>query len=101
MLLYKDGNFMQALEGEGKVVRGLFKKIAKDPRHHDLEVLIEEELQQRQFADYSMAFRNLGSPEALKTPGYSHFLREPLNSKRFFKDPTTAQRLLLMFKETM
>jgi len=33
MLLYKDGNFMQALEGNEDVVRGLHAKIALDPRH--------------------------------------------------------------------
>jgi Sensors of blue-light using FAD len=101
MLLYKGGNFMQALEGGDRTVRALFNKIAKDPRHHHLNVLIEEDRHERQFADYSMAFRNLDSPDAAGAPGYSPFLSEPLNGKRFFTDPTTAQKLLLLFKETM
>ena len=31
MLLYKDGNFMQVLEGEEGAVRGLYERIAADP----------------------------------------------------------------------
>jgi Sensors of blue-light using FAD len=77
MLLYKGGNVMQVLEGEDRTVRTLFNKITKDPRHCNLSVLIEEDRHERQFADHSMAFRNLDSPEAAGTPGYSHFLNEP------------------------
>jgi hypothetical protein len=59
MLLYKDGNFMQMLEGEDDPVRQLFETIVKDPRHHNSIVLIDELAETAFFADWSMGFRDL------------------------------------------
>ena len=39
MLLYKDGEFMQALEGEQEAVLKLMNRIAGDPRHSDILTL--------------------------------------------------------------
>ena len=39
MLLYKDGNFMQALEGPEDAVRALYRRIEGDRRHRGLLVL--------------------------------------------------------------
>ena len=33
MLLYRQGNFLQIIEGERDTVEALFKIIARDPRH--------------------------------------------------------------------
>jgi len=41
MLLYKDGNFMQVLEGDEQAVRGLYARIAADPRHGG-EITLQE-----------------------------------------------------------
>ena len=43
MLLYKDGNFMQALEGEETAVRALYARICRDPRHRGILTLVEGE----------------------------------------------------------
>jgi len=39
MLLYKNGDFMQALEGDEQVVLSLADHIAKDLRHGDIRVI--------------------------------------------------------------
>ena len=101
MLLYKEGNFMQALEGEEGVVRPLFERIQRDPRHSGVVVLLEGELEQRQFPDWSMAFQDLNSAEARSIPGYSEFLNASLVGKEFFADPTRCQKLLLTFKRNI
>ena len=59
MLLYKDGNFMQVLEGEDSVVRQLAAEIELDRRHKNFTILTEEPIVQRQFGDWSMAFNHL------------------------------------------
>ncbi|HVR76154.1 MAG TPA: BLUF domain-containing protein, partial [Planctomycetota bacterium] len=49
MLLYKDGNFMQVLEGEEEAVRALYARIALDPRHRGLITLLQGPQAERQF----------------------------------------------------
>ncbi|HKH09805.1 MAG TPA: BLUF domain-containing protein [Rubrobacter sp.] len=101
MLLYKDGNFMQVIEGEEEAVRALYDKIGNDPRHRGEITLRQDFTEGRQFPDWSMGFRDLQSPEARAIPGYSEFLNTPLTGQEFSGDPTRAQKLLLTFKKTM
>ena len=101
MLLYKDGNFMQAIEGEEDVVRDLHAKIALDPRHRGMMTLLEGSVPERQFPDFSMGFRDLNAPEARSIPGYSQFLNIPLTDTVFSSDPAQCQKLLTTFRRTM
>jgi Sensors of blue-light using FAD len=101
MLLYKDGNFMQVLEGEESAVRALGDTIHDDPRHHGMIPILEGHAEERQFPDWSMGFRDLGSEEAKRTPGYSEFLSTPLTVAEFAPDPTRCRKLLLMFRRNM
>jgi hypothetical protein len=101
MLLYKDGNVMQVLEGEPQNVRALYAKIARDPRHRGLIVLLQGTLEARQFPAWSMAYRDLTDVEVLQLPGYSEFLNSPLTGAEFSPDPTRCQKLLQMFKQNM
>jgi len=97
MLLYKDGTFMQVLEGERQAVEERIAVIENDPRHHGIIKLIQGE-GERQFPDWSMGFRDLTSPDVREVEGYSEFMNAPLNAAAFSEDPTRAQRLLLMFR---
>jgi hypothetical protein len=101
MLLYKDGNFMQVLEGEEEVVRTLYTRIAGDPRHRGLHTLLQRPLAERQFPDWSMGFRDLNAADALSIPGYSEFLNAPLTGEEFASNPTRCQKFLMMFKRNM
>lgn len=101
MLLYKDGNFMQALEGAEAAVRGLYEKIQSDTRHSGEIVMWQGPQRERWFAGWSMGFRDLGSEGAPEVPGYSEFLNVPLTNQEFGPDPTRAQKLLLAFKRSM
>ena len=101
MLLYKGGNFLQVLEGDEETVRSLYEKIRTDPRHGGEITLQQGFVEGRQFADWSMGFRDLDSPEIRATPGYSEFLNTPLTGQEFSGDPSRAQKLLLTFKRTM
>jgi len=101
MLLYKDGNFLQVLEGPESALTGLYEKIQSDPRHYHVLKLMRKPIQEREFAAWSMGFKNLSDVNLQQTPGYSSFLNEPLNSSGFQADPTRAQKLLGMFREKM
>jgi hypothetical protein len=97
MLLYKDGNFMQVLEGEEAAVRELYGRIARDPRHLGVLTLVEGEREERCFGEWSMGFQDLGAPEARALPGYSDFL-DTLTAEHFAEDRGQCERLLLAFK---
>jgi hypothetical protein len=100
LLLYKDGNFMQVLEGERSVVLAMKQTIATDPRHRGFLVLLEQEIPERDFQTWTMGFRDLsGASEDL--PGYSEFLNTPLDAKEFSGKPARVRRLLGVFKKTM
>jgi hypothetical protein len=100
LLLYKDGNFMQALEGEEAAVIALFSKISHDPRHHHVIPLLRERINERSFPHSAMAFRDLHSEELRNLSGYSEFLNTPLNGDLLAQDITKCQRLLLLFKQS-
>jgi hypothetical protein len=59
MLLYRDGVFLQLLEGQEVDVRFVYSRIAQDPRHHRVVKLIEETIAQRDFASWSMGYQVL------------------------------------------
>ncbi len=101
LLLYKDGDFIQLLEGERTAVEALFKTISTDPRHAGTIVLIEGETDKRLFTDWSMGFRDLSDPEVQKTPGFSQFMNKPLSAQGFADDPNGCLELLALFKPAL
>lgn len=62
LLLYKNGRFMQYLEGSEDTVRSLMNRISVDYRHQDVMVLEEDEEESRQFPSWAMAFKAMNSP---------------------------------------
>jgi len=101
MLLYKDGNFMQCLEGPKKVVSSLLAKIQSDRRHRDVIVLLREENVEREFNEWTMGFKQLDRNTAREIPGYSNFLNIPLTSEQFQLNPSKSLQLLLCFRNVM
>ncbi len=101
MLLYKDGNFMQILEGEESTVRELFATISDDKRHRGILILVEGNREEREFSEWSMGFCNLNSPEVLAMPAYSEFLNTPLTSEEFSLNQSRCWSLLQMFKNNV
>ena len=98
MLLYKERRFLQVLEGDETAVRATYARIEGDPRHRDAVLLITEQEQQREFADWSMAFQNLDDDRARETPGFSPFLGTELSAQEFKDDPSRARQLLRIFR---
>jgi hypothetical protein len=55
ILCYSEGQFIQVIEGEPAAVQALYARIARDPRHHQLEKLSEQAGARRLFGNWSMA----------------------------------------------
>lgn len=100
MLLYKDGNFMQLLEGEENIVRKLYETIVRDKRHHQVTLLISEAAEERLFPDWTMGFQDLSDPELDLLPGFSPFRKMRLNSSAAGKDAKACLDLLRFFRDS-
>jgi hypothetical protein len=101
MLLYKDGRFMQMLEGPKSAVKATFGRISKDPRHYGIIVLLKETAEERHFPGLPMAFRDLDLPDHQNVPGFSEFLNTPLTGREFASKPSRCEKLLLVFKQNI
>jgi len=99
MLLYKDGNFMQVLEGQEAAVRMLHQRINADLRHRGLVVIDSGYSSARQFGAWSMAFTDLGASSPTLPEGYSEFMDTPLTDPAFIEHPDQCRRLLHMFRQ--
>lgn len=99
MLLYHDGNFMQVLEGPDENVLALFESIKRDPRHRNVSLLVQEQIIDRQFPDWTMGFRNIDklSPEEAKH--FTPFLKDGLTANIYREKPVRAYMLLLSFRD--
>lgn len=71
MLLHREGRFIQFLEGPASAVRQLFATIAADRRHERLRVLLEDEVDERQFAEWTMGYQavddSAATPDGFRT----------------------------------
>jgi len=75
MLLYRDGTYMQFLEGQRKDIDLLLARLRNDPRHEGIHVLREGMLSERLFPDWSMAYKSLGGLRTSSVQGYSERLQ--------------------------
>jgi Sensors of blue-light using FAD len=74
LLLYHEGSFLQALEGDEGVLNALFSTISGDKRHHQIVKLLAREVDGAHFAGWQMGFVAMSSIS--KTlPGFSDYLR--------------------------
>jgi hypothetical protein len=84
MLLYRDGFFIQALEGELDAIENLYVTIARDERHRDVILVYKNPIQQRRFSDWTMGFNRLEATDTDVIDGYTRFLQQPQST--FFID---------------
>jgi hypothetical protein len=98
MLLYRDGNFIQVLEGKAPAVTATHERIAQDTRHDGLITLLKAPIAQRSFGDWSMGFRNLSAKAAPEVPGYNEFLNDDWLGRPMRTSPDRALKLLQLFR---
>lgn len=99
MLLYRNGFFIQALEGEEEVVMPLYDKIQRDPRHDRVMTVYKGKITERTFKDWSMGFYNLDDVDFSKMPGYHDLSEKNFTTEYFSENPSRARDLLMTFKD--
>jgi Sensors of blue-light using FAD len=92
LLCYGDGQFLQVLEGEPAAVNSLYNRIVRDPRHFRCELLRYEDVDARQFADWSMKLVGFEGAERRDA-----LLR--LGSERFEPSRLSAEQALAFLSE--
>lgn len=91
MLLYRNGDFIQVLEGAETTITQLYQTILDDPRHSGMFELLSQPITEREFGDWSMGFKRIGSDNL---PGYSKLMNNPNNPE--LRAETASQALSLM-----
>jgi hypothetical protein len=95
MLLYKDGSFMQTLEGEPGKVRETYARIRQDPRHKDIQVLREGPIKSRTFDGWSMGFRTVHAEDLALLPGFADLSQ--FTSRQVTDRPHIALKMMKTF----
>ena len=101
LLAYKDGNFLQVLEGPESSVTRVLETIERDRRHSGMIILAKRKLQERLFPEWSMAFRELKDMSPDEASAYSPFLDGSLVEEKIAEKPDICYKLLLSFKQAM
>ena len=100
MLLYKDGNFLQLLEGEESLVRDVYATIARDTRHFDSMIMMEEAVSERMFTEWSMGFHDLSDPALQSLPGFAPFRHLNFDHRSATPDLAACLDILRFFKDS-
>ena len=82
MLMYSNGTFIQALEGDKKDVDLVYTAIQKDTRHKNLIEIVSGEEENRTFPNWSMAFLTPTPVKMAELEGYIN----PLHTELFKAD---------------
>ena len=100
MLLFREGQFLQLLEGPAREVKSVFEFVKRDPRHDTVKIVLSESVEERQFPDWTMGFERLD--DAWSVPrAWATILEDGLNSDSMAENPASAKDLLLTFQHTL
>jgi hypothetical protein len=102
MMLYRDGLFIQALEGPAGPVRNLMGRIRNDSRISSCDIIDESDSDERIFSEWRMAFRNLDDPGIASHPGFSDFMNTPRSAvKSVPRDPANYWSTLDFYRRQL
>ena len=99
LLLYREGAFIQSLEGDETTVRALYAAICKDDRHFQGVTLQATPIPKRQFPDWSMGFEKLNGTTTPDFPGYNPHPELPSSGDEVSTETTVARQLLATFAQ--
>ncbi len=95
ILIYREGYFLQVLEGHKEVILKLVDRIRQDDRNYKLRVLLEVDAEARLFDGWSMAFLD-GDIEANSTADLLDLFDLCLQSG--LSDKVTIQLMIRKFR---
>lgn len=97
MLLYDKDTYIQVLEGEQKDFYRVLNSIRRDARAGRLITLVEEEIEDRDFPNWSMGFRNLKRRASENLTGFSEIFAGKIDPVIVERKQGLALDLLLSF----
>lgn len=100
LLLYRDGAFIQVLEGEDDAVQEIYDLIESDERHRGVTLLSTTSIEEREFPNWQMGFRHLGDEDLRDLDGFSSFMDDDVvrQLRSLVANPSFAREALLKFK---
>lgn len=99
MLLYNNATYMQVLEGEKEDVHEIYDSILRDPRNNGNVTLVEKEISQRDFPNWSMGFKSLDNYSEEELPGFQDVFNGKLDKTLILKNTAKSVQLLMRFAE--
>jgi hypothetical protein len=99
ILLYKNGSFLQVIEGEPPAVDELFGKINKDPRHDGVVLLSRREIKEHNFPSWSMGFLAVDEIGSRASPGFNDFFHVGESFLDLTGDTALVHRILDGFRD--
>ena len=97
ILLYHQDSFFQVLEGTAAAVENIYERISADQRHTKIVKLIQEPIEQRSFAEWTMGLGQPDRDELGAIPGLNDFFRQ--GSCLWELEPGRARTLLGAFRD--
>lgn len=101
MLLYSEGNFLQVLEGPIDAVKATYARICKDSRHQNASLLLEQDVPQRHFANWSMGYHRLGPDDVARFPEHAPHFQFGFRNQSLMAKPGEALVMLELFCKGM
>ncbi|PRI11359.1 hypothetical protein B4915_09135 [Leucobacter massiliensis] len=98
LLLYRNDQFIQFLEGPPRHVDALMKKIERDPRHTRVRVVLDEFALQRRFEDWSMGYRTLREAVTPAPEGFRDTIADLRSAPDRVATGRAAKELALWFR---
>ncbi len=99
MLLYGNGTFLQAIEGEEETIDGLLEVIKSDPRHERFQLLHRKPIERREYADWSMGFDRVDGDSAKDIEGLANFAPDDFNFDYLTGHEPIVDKLLQHYRE--
>lgn len=98
LLLYREGCFIQLLEGPEPAVRDCYRRISGDARHKWVLQLMTAPTLEHEFPNWAMGFHDLANLTPEMQKNLAPFLSESFAAPLWAAEPSFAQRLLLEFR---
>ena len=92
-LLYYKYQFIQILEGEEETIEELYAKIKHDKKHFNVNLLYRNEINERTFPQWSMAFKKLSESTLEELSGTMLFEDNLIRFSEITNKPTLSSRL--------
>ena len=98
MLLYSSQSFLQVLEGDPEALATTYARIIADDRHTNLRLLLDAEVAEPLFPDWTMGFEHVDEDDlADDLDGFIPEMDYPLVNPDLISNAGVAQTLLTLY----